>query len=72
MLLPKHAEVVYDQMCRYLIENDWRREDDRSGWWWKDEAPSDMGLGEAVAWQLDRDGLDLRDMRSWEPQEFWG
>lgn len=65
-------EQLYDAMCRYLVSNGWRRQDEVSGWWWKDDSPEgDLTLGPAVEAQLDMDGLDTRIMRVWEPYEFW-
>jgi hypothetical protein len=65
-------EDLYDLMCRYLIDNGWRRQEEVSGWWWKEDAPDgDSTIGEAVQQQLALDGLDVRLMRMWEPYEFW-
>jgi hypothetical protein len=72
---PPHTvtiEDLYDLMCRYLIDNGWTRQEEGSGWWWKEDAPEGEGtIGGAVEQQLDLDGLDTRIMRAWEPYEFW-
>ncbi len=72
---PPHTitvEDLYDLMCRYLRDNGWTRQEEVSGWWWKEDAPDgEDTIGGAVAQQLDLDGLDVRIMRMWEPYEFW-
>jgi hypothetical protein len=64
-------DATYENAVRYLIENGWRREEQGSGWWWKD-GMNEATLGEALEQQLDADGLDQRVAVSDEPQEFWG
>lgn len=72
---PPHTvtiEDLYDLACRYLIDNGWRRQEEGSGWWWKDDAPEgEATLGGAFEQQLDLDGLDTRLRRVWEPHEYW-
>lgn len=65
------ASEVYEACCRYLVENGWRREEEVSGWWWKD-GENDAEMGAALDAQLYRDRVDLRVRHSWEPEEFWG
>ncbi len=65
-------DAPYECVVRYLIENGWRRQEQGSGWWWKDEAEAESTLGGALEQQLDMDGIDQRNALADEPQEYWG
>lgn len=65
------AAELYEAMVRYLIATGWVREEEGSGWWWKDGFEEAV-TGTAVDQQLEADGIDHRTMLANEPKVFWG
>ena len=52
---------LYFDVCQYLKEAGWEREEKGSGWWWKPDFQDDLlQMGEALDLQLLADGIDLR------------
>lgn len=65
------GERIYAEVCSYLAERGWRREEAESGWWMKD-GTEEMMLGDALEVQLDEEEIDQRVMTPGEPHIFWG
>jgi hypothetical protein len=51
---------LYTDVCQYLKEAGWVREERGSGWWWSENNPELVQMGEALDQQLLADGIDLR------------
>jgi hypothetical protein len=56
-------------MVAFLVARGWRRQQEGSGWWWR-EKYGEATLGFAVEQEID-DELDTREMVVGEPREFW-
>lgn len=58
--LTDQPALTYRKVVEYLYANGWVREEEGSGWFWKDGG-EEATIGGALEQQLQEDNLDTRD-----------